>query len=265
VSALLRPAKIEARAFVTLEISGECRVRALSFAVAFISRCRRLPWQHHLSLDHHGGKLSVWAVYRGLHDDHAPPHMDRHSNTGQPPWHAGAKDIRLRFDRGCPKPRRDVEPGQPSAEIIGERRQSTAMHMAAVVEMTVVDIEFADQLIPVGVGNADAEVFRHTGMGGGRDHRRAPIRGKNIGRPYSILNRHGVVDMTLMAALMWRMGGIGPMPHQLSHFLTVKNEADRRYGIERYLKEPVVFTACSTKGSASRSPIWCLEARSLLP
>jgi hypothetical protein len=143
--------------------------------------------------------------------------------------------------------------------------RGTAMHMAAVVEMTVIDIEFADQLIPVGVGNADAEVFRHTGMGGGRGHRRAPIRGKNSGRPYSILNRHGVVDMMLMAALMWRMGGIGPMPHQLSHFQTVKNEADRRYGIERYLKEPVVFTACSTKGSASRSPIWCLEARSLLP
>ena len=37
--------------------------------------------------------------------------------------------------------------------------------------------------------------------------------------------------------LMWQMGGFGPMPHQLSHFLTVKNEADRRYGIERYSKE----------------------------
>jgi hypothetical protein len=70
--------------------------------------------------------------------------MDRHSNAGQPPWHAGAKDIRLRFDRGCPKPRWDVEPCQSSAEIIGERRQRTAMHMAAVVQMTVIDIEFAD-------------------------------------------------------------------------------------------------------------------------
>jgi hypothetical protein len=39
----------------------------------------------------------------------------------------------------------------------------------------------------------------------------------------------------------------------------VKDEADRRYGIELYLKEPIVFTACSTNGSASRSPIWCLE------
>ena len=79
-----------------------------------------------------------------MYDDHAPPHMDWLSNAGQPPWRAGAKDIRLRFDRGCPKPRRDVEPGQSSAEIIGKRRQRTAMHMAAVVEMTVIDIEFAD-------------------------------------------------------------------------------------------------------------------------
>jgi hypothetical protein len=47
-------------------------------------------------------------------------------------------------NRGCPKPRRDAEPGQSSAEIIGERRQRTAMDMAAVVEMTVIDIEFAD-------------------------------------------------------------------------------------------------------------------------
>ena len=143
------------------------------------------------SLDHHCGELSVWAVYRGLQDDHAPPHMDRHSNAGQPPWHAGAKDIRLRFDRGCPKPRRDVEPGQSSAEIIGERGQCTAMHMAAVVEMTVINIEFADQLVLVGVGNAYAEMFRHTGTDGGGGHRRAPIRRKTSRRSYSNVNRYG--------------------------------------------------------------------------
>jgi hypothetical protein len=40
------------------------------------------------------------------------------------------------------------------------------MHVAAVVEMTVIDIEFADQLILGGVGNVYTEVFRHTGMGG---------------------------------------------------------------------------------------------------
>src|SRR4030088_2545956 len=111
--------------------------KALGFAAAFIRKRRSRPLRkHHLRLNHHCGKLSVRAVYRGLYDDHAPPHMDRHSNSGQPPWHAGAKDIRLRFDRGCPKPRTDVESRQSSAEIIGERRQRTAMHMAAVVEMT---------------------------------------------------------------------------------------------------------------------------------
>src|SRR5260370_30380220 len=37
--------------------------------------------------------------------------------------------------------------------------------------------------------------------------------------------------------LMWQMGGFGPMPGQVHHFLMVKDEADRRYGLERYMKE----------------------------
>jgi hypothetical protein len=61
-------------------------------------------------------------------------------------------------------------------------------------------------------------------MGGGRGHRRAPIRRKNSrknsGRSYSNVNRRGVVDMSLMAALMWHVGGFGSVPHQLSHFHT---------------------------------------------
>ena len=36
--------------------------------------------------------------------------------------------------------------------------------------------------------------------------------------------------------LMWQMGGFGPMPGQVHHFLTV-NEADRRYGLDRFTKE----------------------------
>jgi len=40
------------------------------------------------------------------------------------------------------------------------------MDVAAVVEMTVIRITDADQLILVGVGNADAEVSRHPGTGG---------------------------------------------------------------------------------------------------
>ena len=38
--------------------------------------------------------------------------------------------------------------------------------------------------------------------------------------------------------LMWQMGGFGPMPGQVHHFLTV-NGADQRYGLARYQKETV--------------------------
>jgi GST-like protein len=37
--------------------------------------------------------------------------------------------------------------------------------------------------------------------------------------------------------LMFQMGGFGPMPGQVHHFLGLENEADRRYGLERYMKE----------------------------
>ena len=37
--------------------------------------------------------------------------------------------------------------------------------------------------------------------------------------------------------LMWQMGGFGPMPGQVHHFLMVENEQDRRYGLERYMAE----------------------------
>ena len=94
-----------------------------------------------------------------------------------------------------------LKPGQSSAQIIGERRQRTAMDMAAVVEMTVIDIEFADQLILVGVGNADAEVFRHTGMGGGRviaEHQFAARTADDLKQ----CDRHGVADISFISALM---------------------------------------------------------------
>jgi GSH-dependent disulfide-bond oxidoreductase len=37
--------------------------------------------------------------------------------------------------------------------------------------------------------------------------------------------------------LMWQMGGFGPMPGQVHHFLAVKDETDRRYGLARYSAE----------------------------
>ena len=37
--------------------------------------------------------------------------------------------------------------------------------------------------------------------------------------------------------LMWQMGGFGPMPGQVHHFLQVESEQDRKYGLARYQKE----------------------------
>jgi GST-like protein len=37
--------------------------------------------------------------------------------------------------------------------------------------------------------------------------------------------------------LMWQMGGFGPMPGQVHHFLGVKDLQDQRYGLERYSNE----------------------------
>ena len=38
--------------------------------------------------------------------------------------------------------------------------------------------------------------------------------------------------------LMWQMGGFGPMPGQVHHFLGVADPADQRYGLARYAAEP---------------------------
>ena len=37
--------------------------------------------------------------------------------------------------------------------------------------------------------------------------------------------------------LMFQMGGFGPIPGQVHHFLQVADEQDRRYGLERFSKE----------------------------
>ena len=37
--------------------------------------------------------------------------------------------------------------------------------------------------------------------------------------------------------LMFQMGGFGPMPGQVHHFLSLKDENDRRYGLARYMTE----------------------------
>jgi GST-like protein len=37
--------------------------------------------------------------------------------------------------------------------------------------------------------------------------------------------------------LMWQMGGFGPMPGQVHHFLGVADPVDQRYGLARYSAE----------------------------
>src|ERR1700758_1505793 len=44
-------------------------------------------------------------------------------------------------------------------------------------------------------------------------------------------------QVSVLEWLMWQMGGFGPMPGQVHHFLGVADEQDRRYGLDRYMKE----------------------------
>jgi GSH-dependent disulfide-bond oxidoreductase len=44
-------------------------------------------------------------------------------------------------------------------------------------------------------------------------------------------------QVAVLEWLMFQMGGFGPMPGQVHHFLQVENEQDRRYGLERFSKE----------------------------
>lgn len=50
--------------------------------------------------------------------------------------------------------------------------------------------------------------------------------------PSSLLDRIPVLEW-----LMWQMGGFGPMPGQVHHFLGVADEADKKYGLKRYSDE----------------------------
>ena len=50
--------------------------------------------------------------------------------------------------------------------------------------------------------------------------------------PSSVRERVPVLEW-----LMWQMGGFGPMPGQVHHFLGVEDEADRRYSLARYSAE----------------------------
>ncbi|MGE0313637.1 MAG: glutathione S-transferase family protein [Lautropia sp.] len=58
--------------------------------------------------------------------------------------------------------------------------------------------------------------------------------GEKTGR---FLPRDAAARIPVYEWLMWQMSGFGPMPGQVHHFAGLENEADRRYGLERYTKE----------------------------
>jgi len=51
--------------------------------------------------------------------------------------------------------------------------------------------------------------------------------------------------------LMWQMGGFGPMPGQVHHFLMVKDEAAKAYGYDRYHKETLRLYGVADKRLAN--------------
>ena len=51
------------------------------------------------------------------------------------------------------------------------------------------------------------------------------------------LPREGRTRVEVLEWLMFQMGGFGPMPGQVHHFMALASEADRRYGLERYMAE----------------------------
>jgi GST-like protein len=51
------------------------------------------------------------------------------------------------------------------------------------------------------------------------------------------LPRAGRARVEVMEWLMFQMGGFGPMPGQVHHFIALASEADRHYGLERYMAE----------------------------
>lgn len=47
----------------------------------------------------------------------------------------------------------------------------------------------------------------------------------------------GAQRVAVLEWLMFQMAGFGPIPGQVHHFLGLKNEDDKRYGVERFMKE----------------------------
>jgi GSH-dependent disulfide-bond oxidoreductase len=51
------------------------------------------------------------------------------------------------------------------------------------------------------------------------------------------LPKEGAERVAVFEWLMFQMGGFGPIPGQVHHFIALENETERRYGLQRYMAE----------------------------
>ena len=105
---------------------------------------------------------------------------------------------------------------------------------------------------------------RRSRRAGRRADQRVRVRARSCSisarRPENSCPRICGAQVPVLEWLMWQMGGFGPMPGQVHHFLQVENEQDRRYGLARYSKETrrlygVLDTAAREGASSSRATI----------
>jgi GSH-dependent disulfide-bond oxidoreductase len=51
------------------------------------------------------------------------------------------------------------------------------------------------------------------------------------------LSKEAGARVAVFEWLMFQMGGFGPIPGQVHHFIALENETERRYGLQRYMAE----------------------------
>ena len=124
------------------------------------------------------------------------------------------------------------------------RKISVALEeMGLPYEVRVVDIsrgeQFAPEFLKISPNNRIPAIVDPDGPAG------APISvfesgaillylGEKTGQ---FLPRDVVARVPVYEWLMFQMGGFGPMPGQVHHFIGLADEADRRYGLARYSAE----------------------------
>ncbi|MDB5963852.1 MAG: glutathione S-transferase [Polaromonas sp.] len=124
------------------------------------------------------------------------------------------------------------------------RKISVALEeMGLPYEVTVVDITKGEQMAPdflkISPNNKIPAIVDTDGPGG------HPISVFESGAIlYYLAEKTGKfwpqdlkARVAVMEWLMFQVGGFGPMPGQVHHFIGLKDEADRRYGLERFLAE----------------------------